>query len=144
MTSLALQVPSLSATCSPFHPTSQIPWGPFTAGSRARCRWVGLPPHAADQVESPCYGYLKYHNSPSVAFNTVTISYWCCDLKKLISVTLLTCSLYMDKGPHLLLLSVVSSMFIPCLILSSRSVKMSWMNKCDAVPMTCHLVADHV
>lgn len=102
-----------------------------------------LPHYASDQVGSPCYVYLKYHDSPFVAFNTVTILYWCCDFEKIIFVTLLTCRLYVDKGPHLLLHCVVSSMFMTCLILSSCSVKMSWMNKCSAMLMTCHLVANH-
>lgn len=65
----------------------------------------------------------------------------CCEFLKLVSVTLLSYRLHMDKGPCLLLAGAVSPVLIPCLILSGYSIKMTWMNKSCTTLATCHLVA---
>lgn len=78
---------------------------------------------------------------PFIAVSTVTILFWCWDFFKLVSGILLSHRFHMDKGPCLLLLRVVSPMLIPCLILSSYSIKMNWMNKFYVMLMTCHFIA---
>ena len=106
--------------------------GAFQTSSRAVClsAWVG----------SPCCLCSPHHISPFIAFSRVTILFWPWYFLKLISVTLLSHRLRMDKGPCLLLLRIVSPMLIPCLILSSYSIKMNWMNKFYVMLMTCHFI----